>query len=155
MSWSSCRHLIMTYPIENRGEFYDEFESIGTGSGAGNPQYGRPGGHAQESRDSKLLSAFVSGGKGKEAPVDGLQAEAAHDSQCDREEWDALAGRGQSVGLIFKTVADPEKGGGSFLGRIYLDRLPDLDPFVPSITSGRASDRFPGGLDGFVQRVPV
>ena len=86
MDRSSCRQFGGTHPVENRGEFYDEFESIGTGSGAGNPQYGRPGGHAQESRDSKLLSAFVSGGKGKEAPVDGLHAEAAHDSQCDVEE---------------------------------------------------------------------
>ena len=28
-------------------------------------------------------------------------------SQCDAEEWDAVAGGGQSAGLIFKTVADP------------------------------------------------
>jgi hypothetical protein len=36
-----------------------------------------------------------------------VHAQAAHHSQCDAEEWDAVAGGGQSAGLIFKTVADP------------------------------------------------
>jgi len=49
----------------------------------------------------------VSGGQGEEAGVDGVHAEAAHHSQRDAEEWDAVAGDGQSADLIFQTVADP------------------------------------------------
>jgi len=49
----------------------------------------------------------VSGGQGEEAGVDGVHAEAAHHSQRDAEEWDAVAGDGQSADLIFQTVAAP------------------------------------------------
>ena len=48
-----------------------------------------------------------SGEEGEEAGVDGLHAEVAHDSQLDAKEWDAVAGGGQSAGLIVITVADP------------------------------------------------
>lgn len=61
----------------------------------------------RNARDSGVLSAPLSGGEGEEAGVDGVHAQAAHHSQCDAEEWDALAGGGQSAGLMFKTVADP------------------------------------------------
>lgn len=37
------------------------------------------GGYAEESGDSKLLSALVPGREGEEARLDGLHAEAAHD----------------------------------------------------------------------------
>ncbi len=49
----------------------------------------------------------MSGGQGEEAGVDGVHAEAAHHSQRDAEEWDAVAGDGRSADLIFQTVADP------------------------------------------------
>lgn len=74
---------------------------------AGCTLHGDPGGDAEESRDSELLSALVSGGEGEEVGVDGLHAEAPHNSQCDGEEWHVVAGGRQSAGLIFKTVADP------------------------------------------------
>lgn len=69
--------------------------------------HGGLGGHAKEPRDSGVLSAPLSGGKGEEAHVDGLPAEATDHSQCNAEERDAVAGGGQSTDLIFKTVADP------------------------------------------------
>ncbi len=53
-----------------------------------------------------LLPALVSGGEGEEARLDGVHAEATHNSQCDGEEWHAVAGGGQSARVIFKTVAD-------------------------------------------------
>ena len=53
---------------------------------------GAPGGDAEESRDSERLPARVSGGEGEEVGVDGLHAEAPHESQCDGEEWHAVAG---------------------------------------------------------------
>ena len=52
-----------------------------------------------------LLS--LSGRESKDVGVDGLPAEVTRDSQCDAEEWDAVAGRRRSVGLSFKTVTDP------------------------------------------------
>ena len=63
------------------------------------------GGHAKEPRDPDVLSASLSGGESEEVGVDGLDAQAAHRSQCDAEEWRAVAGGGQSVDLMFKTVA--------------------------------------------------
>lgn len=63
------------------------------------------GGHAKEPRDPGVLSASLSGGEGEEIGVDGLHAQATHRSQCDAEEWNAVAGGGESAGLIFKTVA--------------------------------------------------
>ena len=69
--------------------------------------YGGAGGHAEESRDSGVLSAPLSGGESEEVGVDRLHAQTAHDSQCDAEEWDAVAGGGQSACLTFKTVAVP------------------------------------------------
>ena len=69
--------------------------------------HGGPGGHAAESGDSRVLSATLSGGEGEEVGVDGLHAKAADHSQCDAEEWNAVAGGGESAGLIFKTVAAP------------------------------------------------
>lgn len=71
------------------------------------PLHGGAGGHTAEFGHSGVLSALVPGRKSEEVGVDGLHAEVAHDSQCDAEEWNAVAGSGQSVGLIFKTVADP------------------------------------------------
>ena len=68
---------------------------------------GAPGGDAEESRDSERLPARVSGGEGEEVGVDGLHAEAPHESQRDGEEWHAVAGGDPSARLIFKTVADP------------------------------------------------
>ena len=38
-----------------------------------------------------FLDPVSSGGEGDEVGVDGLHAQAAHHSQCDAEEWDALA----------------------------------------------------------------
>ena len=72
---------------------------------AGRTLHGDPGGEAEESRDSERLPALVSGGEGEEVGVDGLHAEAAHKSQCDGEEWHAVAGGDPSARLIFKTVA--------------------------------------------------
>lgn len=46
----------------------------------------------------------MSGGEGKEVGVDGLHAQAAHRSQCDAEEWNAVAGGGESVGLILRQL---------------------------------------------------
>lgn len=66
-----------------------------------------PGGDVEESSDSELLSALVSGGEDEEARLDGLHAKAPHDSQRDAEEQGTVAGSGQSADLIFKTVADP------------------------------------------------
>lgn len=37
---------------------------------------------------------------------------------------------------------------GSFFGGVRLDGLPNLDPFLPSVTSGRALDRFLSGSNG-------
>lgn len=74
---------------------------------AGRTLHGNAGGDPEESRDSVHLSALVSGGEGEEVSVDGLHTEAPHHSQCDGEAWHAVAGGGQSAGLIFKTVADP------------------------------------------------
>ena len=62
---------------------------------------------SKESHDSDIPSGVLSGGESKEVGVDGLQAQAAHRSQCDAEEWNAVADDGQSVDLMFKTVADP------------------------------------------------
>lgn len=59
-------------------------------------------------RDSDVLSALVSRWKDEEADVDGLYAEAAHDSQCDAEEWDAVTGGHVSVSLTFKIDPDSE-----------------------------------------------
>ena len=63
------------------------------------------GGHAKEPRDPNVRSGVLSGGKSEEVGVDGQHAQAAHRSQCDAEEWNAVAGGGESDGLIFKTVA--------------------------------------------------
>ena len=63
------------------------------------------GGHAKEPRDLGVLSASLSRGEGEEVGVDGLHAQAAHRSQCDAEEWSAVADDGQSADLMFKTVA--------------------------------------------------
>jgi len=49
------------------------------------PHLGRP-----ESGDSAVQSAHVLGRERKEVGVDPLYAEAAHDSQCDAAEWDAV-----------------------------------------------------------------
>jgi len=48
--------------------------------------------HAPEAGDSDVLSATLSGGKGEEVGFDGLNTQAAHDSQCDAEEWHTVAG---------------------------------------------------------------
>lgn len=49
----------------------------------------------------------MSGRDSEEVGVERLCAEVAHDYQRDVEEQDAVADRGQSVGLIFKAGADP------------------------------------------------
>ena len=46
----------------------------------------------------------MSGGEGEEAGVDGLHAQAAHRSQCNAEEWNAVAGGGESAGLILRQL---------------------------------------------------
>ena len=46
----------------------------------------------------------MSGGEGEEAGVDGLHTQAAHRSQCDAEEWNAVAGGGESAGLILRQL---------------------------------------------------
>ena len=56
--------------------------------------YDGAGGHSEEPSDSGDLSAPLSGGEGEEGGVDGLHAQAAHHSQCDAEEWNAVAGGG-------------------------------------------------------------
>ena len=63
---------------------------------------------SEEPGYSDLLTVLVSGGQGEEAGVDGLHAEAAHDSHRYAEEWDTVAGGSESAGLIFKTVPDPD-----------------------------------------------
>lgn len=68
---------------------------------------GAPGGEAEESRDSERLSARVAGGEGEEVGVDGLHVEAPHESQCDGEEWHAVAG-GVPIGpLDFQDSCGP------------------------------------------------
>lgn len=67
--------------------------------------YMGPRGHAPEPRDSGSISVSVRQ-ESEEAGVDGVHAEATHDSQCDAEERDAMAGGGYSADLMFKTVAD-------------------------------------------------
>src|SRR6266705_1196502 len=76
----------------------------------GGTLHGGAGGHPQEPDDSDLLTALVSGGQGEEAGLDGLHAEAAHDSHRYAEEWDTVASGSESASLIFKTVADPDAG---------------------------------------------
>ena len=78
------------------------------GSCAGRALYGSAGGNAEESGDSDLLSALVSGRKGQEVGVDGMHAEAAHHLECDGQERYPVARGRKSACLIFKTVADPE-----------------------------------------------
>ena len=78
------------------------------GTGAGCAVYGGPGGHTEESSDSHLLSALVSGREGEEAGVDGVHAKAAHHLERHGQKPDAVAGNRRSARLIFKTVADPE-----------------------------------------------
>jgi hypothetical protein len=45
--------------------------------------------------------------KSEEAVVDGVHAKLLTHSQCDDEEWDAVAGSSRSAGLIFMTVVIP------------------------------------------------
>ena len=44
-------------------------------------------------------------GKAKKLALTALHADAAHRSQCEAEEWSAVADDGRSVDLMFKTVA--------------------------------------------------
>ena len=74
----------------------------------GGTLHGGAGGHPEEPGYSDLLPELVSGGQGEQAGVDGLHAEAAHNSQRHGEEWDTVSGGSESAGLIFKTVADPD-----------------------------------------------
>lgn len=72
-------------------------------------QYRSPREHSQESGlvCEGRCSPHVPSCQSEEARVNGLHAEAALGSQRDAEEWDAVAGDGQSAGLILKTVTDP------------------------------------------------
>ncbi len=56
-------------------------------------------------RDSTVLSESLAGGEGENVGVDSPHAQAAHHSQCEAEEWNAVANCGQSVGLMFKAAA--------------------------------------------------
>ena len=46
----------------------------------------------------------MSGGEGEEVGADSLHVEAAHRSQCDAEEWNAVPGAGESAGLILRQL---------------------------------------------------
>ena len=74
---------------------------------------------SKESHDSDIPSGVLSGGESKEVGVDGLQAQAAHRSQCDAEEWNAVVDGGESVDLMFKTVAQACP---SYRGKCYITR---------------------------------
>ena len=76
----------------------------------GRALHGGAGGHAKNPV-IQTRTALVAGGEGEETRVDGVHVEAAHDSQRHAEERDAVAGRGQSAGLLLKTIADPDSCG--------------------------------------------
>lgn len=59
----------------------------------GRALHGRPRSHAEESRNSSVLSAALSGRDDKEVAVDSVHAEAADDSQRHGQEWYVMASR--------------------------------------------------------------
>ena len=56
-----------------------------------------------------FLSTALPSVQGEEARVDGVYAQATHHSQRDAEVPNTVAGDRVSAGLIFKTVADPDR----------------------------------------------
>ena len=89
-------------------------------------------------RDSSVLSATLPDGEGKEVGVDGLPAPAAHRSQCDAEERNAVAGGGESSGLILGKLLRivPRADANVILQNAPLvRRIPD--PFVWSLEPWR------------------
>jgi hypothetical protein len=59
---------------------------------------------SKESRVRAFYQGFCPAGKAKKVALTALHADAAHHSQYEAEEWNAVEGGGESAGLIFKTV---------------------------------------------------
>ncbi len=57
---------------------------------------------SEEPRDPGVLLGLCQAGKAKKLAVSGLHTQVAHRFQCDAEEWNAVAGGGESASLILR-----------------------------------------------------